>query len=95
MQAVQKVEKLMREGTLLDLLITNKKALVGDGKVRGILCCSAHNVMEFRILREGNRAKSRITALDFRTADFGLYRDLLGRMPWDTVVERREAWRDD
>lgn len=34
------------------------------------------------------RAKSKITTPDFRTADFGLFRDLLGRIPWDNAMER-------
>ncbi|KFW67405.1 hypothetical protein AS28_01846, partial [Pygoscelis adeliae] len=33
--------------------------------------------------------------LDFRRADFGLFRDLLGRVPWDKALEGRgaqESW---
>ncbi|KFQ76045.1 hypothetical protein N337_12204, partial [Phoenicopterus ruber ruber] len=34
-------------------------------------------------------------SLDFRRADFGLFRDLLGRVPWDKALEGRgaqESW---
>jgi len=35
------------------------------------------------------------TTLDFRRADFGLFGDLLGRVPWDKALEGRgvqESW---
>ena len=39
--------------------------------------------------------RSKLATMDFRRADFGLLRDLLGRMPWDKALERRgaqESW---
>jgi len=30
---------------------------------------------------------SKLATLDFRRADFGLLRDLLGRIPWDKALE--------
>lgn len=36
----------------------------------------------------GNRTNSRITALGFKKADFGLFRNLLGRIPWENILER-------
>lgn len=44
---------------------------------------------EFRILRGGDKAKRKITSLDFGRADFGHFRDLLGRILWDIVLEIR------
>ena len=70
-----------RAGTLLDLILTDKEELVGVFKTGGSLGCSDHEMVEFRILRGGRRAKSRITTLGFRRADFSLFRDLLGRIP--------------
>jgi len=49
----------------------------------------------FRILREGSRAKSKIRVLDFRRADFGLFRDLLSRVPCDGALGGngvQESW---
>lgn len=77
----QVINDWTRVGPLLNMISTNKKELVGGGKVREILDCTAHEMLEFRIQREGNKAKSRITALDFSRADFVLFRDLLGRLP--------------
>ncbi|GAB0208751.1 hypothetical protein GRJ2_003340800 [Grus japonensis] len=76
---------------MLDLLLTNKEGLVGDVKLKGSLGCSDHEMVEFRILRAARRAHSKLTTLDFRRADFGLFRDLLGRIPWDKALEGRGA----
>jgi len=46
-------------------------------KVGGSLSCSDHKMVEFRILRGGGRAVSRIKTLDFRRANFGLFNELL------------------
>jgi len=40
---------------------TYKEALVGGVNVGGSLGCSDHKMMEFRILRGGNKVKSRTT----------------------------------
>ena len=66
-----------------------------DVKVGGSLGCSDHDMVEFRILRGGSRAISRITTLDFGRAKFGLFKDLLGRIPWVRSLEGRgvcESW---
>jgi len=41
------------------------------------LGCSDHEMVEFKILREARRAHSKLTTLDFRRADFGLFRACL------------------
>lgn len=73
------------------LRLTNKEGLVGDVKVEGRLNYNGHEIVEFRILGGGSRAKSKITALDFRGSDFGLFNDLLSRLPWDKSLETRGA----
>ena len=89
------IEEAKRGHVLLNLILTNKEGLVRNRKVKGSLECSNHKIMEFRNLREGNQAERRITTLDFRKADFDLFRDMLGRVPCDTVLGRRwvqESW---
>ncbi|GAB0182274.1 mitochondrial enolase superfamily member 1 [Grus japonensis] len=76
---------------MLDLTLTNKEGLVGDVKLKGSLGCNDHEMVEFRILRAARRVRSKLTTLDFRRADFGLFRDLLGRIPWDKALEGRGA----
>jgi len=78
---MQVVEEPTRKGTLLDLALTNKKGLVEDVKVGGTHGCSNHEIVEFRILRGGSRAISRIKTLDLRRANFGLFKELLGGIP--------------
>ncbi|GAB0202998.1 hypothetical protein GRJ2_002765400 [Grus japonensis] len=85
------IEEPMRRGAMLDLILTNKEGLVGDVKLKGSLGCSDHEMVEFRILRAARRVHSKLTTLDFRRADFGLFRDLLGRIPWDKALEGRGA----
>jgi len=75
---MQVVEEPTRKGSLLDLVLTNKEGLVEDVKAGGSLGCSDHEMVELRILRVGSRAISRIKTLDFRRANFGLFRELLG-----------------
>ncbi|GAB0182749.1 hypothetical protein GRJ2_000740200 [Grus japonensis] len=80
---------------MLDLVLTNKEGLVGDVKIKGSLGCSDHEMVEFKILRAARRAHSKITALDFRRAAFGLFRDLHGRVPGHKALGGRgaqESW---
>jgi len=52
-------------------------------------------MVEFRILRAGRRVKSKLTTMDFRRADYGLFKDLLRSILWDKVLEGRgaqESW---
>ncbi|GAB0208028.1 hypothetical protein GRJ2_003268500 [Grus japonensis] len=88
---LQVTEEPTRRGAMLDLVLTNKEGLVGDMKLKGSLGCSDHEMVEFRILRAARRALSKLPTLDFSRADFGLFRDLLGRIPWDKAPEGRGA----
>ena len=92
---LQVTEEPTRRGAMLDLVLTNKEGLVGNVKLRGSLGCSHHEIVEFKILRAPRRAHNKLTTLDFRRTDFGLFRDLLGRVPWDKALEGRgaqESW---
>ena len=60
-------------------------------KVGGSLACSDHEMAEFRILCGGSRAISRIATPDFRRANFALFRDLLGGMPWVRALDGRQG----
>ncbi|GAB0175618.1 hypothetical protein GRJ2_000027000 [Grus japonensis] len=75
---------------MLDLALT-MEGLVRNVKLKGSLGCSDHEMVEFKILRAVRRVHSKLAALDFRRADFGLFRDLLGRVHWDKALEGREA----
>jgi len=64
---------------------------VGNVKLKGSLGCSDHEMVEFKILTAARRVHSKLAILNFRRADFGLFRDLLGRVPWDKALEGRGA----
>lgn len=60
-------------------------------KVEGSLGCCNHEVVEFRISRDQNRLPSRIITLDFSRANFGLFKQLLGEILLDRVLEGKGA----
>lgn len=63
---IQVVGKPTRRDMLLDLVLRNKKGLVGDAMVGGSLDSCVHEMVEFTILHGRSMAISRIIALDFR-----------------------------
>jgi len=60
-------------------------------KVEGSLGCCNHEVVEFRISCDQNRIRSRITTLDFSRANFGLFKELLGEILLDRMLEGKGA----
>lgn len=75
------------EGAVLDLVLSNKEDFHWDDKAKD----SDHEMVELRILRAGNRAKSKLTTLDYRRADFDLFIHLLWRASWDNALEGKET----
>jgi len=49
-------------------------------KLKGSLGCSDHRMVEFKILRASKRMHSKLATLDFRRADFDLFRELFSRV---------------
>jgi len=80
---------------MLDLALTKKEELVGNVKLKCSFGYSDHETVKFKILRAARRTHIKLTALTFRRAVFGLFSDLLGRVPWDKALEGRgaqESW---
>ncbi|GAB0185962.1 mitochondrial enolase superfamily member 1 [Grus japonensis] len=91
----QLVSESISEGALLDLLFTNREGLVSDVMVGGHLGHSDHEMIEVLILREVRRGVSRTATLDIWRADFGLFRRLVDRGPWEAVLKGKgvqEGW---
>ncbi|KAK4811155.1 hypothetical protein QYF61_019786 [Mycteria americana] len=91
----QLVSEPTREGVPLDLLFTNREGLVSHVMVGGCLGQSDHKMREFLILGEAARGVSRTATLDFRRADFGLFRRLVERVPWEAALKGKgvqEGW---
>lgn len=62
-------------------------------KLQDSFGCCEPEMAEFRILGAARKDHNKLTARDLRGVDFGLYRNLLGRMPRDKAVEGREGAR--
>ena len=54
----------MRRDTMVDLVLTNKEELVENVKCKDSLGCSAHEMVEFNILRTARRVHSKNTTVD-------------------------------
>ncbi|RMC10255.1 hypothetical protein DUI87_13057 [Hirundo rustica rustica] len=80
---------------MLALLFVTRDGLVGDVVVGGRLGQSDHEIIEFSILGEVRRNTSKTLALDFQRADFGLFRRLIQRIPWEAALKNKrvqESW---
>jgi len=92
---MQMVEELMKRGASLDLVLMSKEGLVEDMKAGGSLGSSDHEMVNFRILSRGSRVISRMKTLEFRRANFGLFKEPLLGIPRVMVLEGRgvqESW---
>ncbi|PKU41873.1 rna-directed dna polymerase from mobile element jockey-like [Limosa lapponica baueri] len=87
----QLVEEPTRREALLDLVLTNKEGLVEDILVEGNLGCSDHGKIEFRIVGSTHKTISRTETLDFKRANFVLFKKLLGEIPWARALEIPEC----
>jgi len=91
----QLVNEPTRGDASLDLRFTNRERLVGDVVVGGYFGLSNHKMIEFSVHGEVKRGASKITTIDFRRADFGLFRTLVERVPWERVLKGKgvqEGW---
>ena len=91
----QLVQEPTRGGALLDLLFTNSEGLVGDVKAGDCLGQSNHETVEFSILGDVRRVTSKTAVLNFKRVDFDLFRTLVARVPWESLLKGKgvqEAW---
>jgi len=77
------IEETTTRGATLDLVLTTKEGLVGNAKLKGSLDCRDHEIVECKILKAVRRVHRKLSTLDVRRADFGLFGDLLRTLPWD------------
>jgi len=69
----------------------NANELIGDIRIRGCLGCSDHAMVESMHQRDMRQVKSKIRMLNFRKADFQLFRELVNKIPWETVLTGKGA----
>ncbi|KAF4793362.1 hypothetical protein TURU_112092 [Turdus rufiventris] len=92
---MQLVGEPTRGMVMLDLLFANRDGLVGDVVVGGHLGHSDHESIEFSIFGEIRRNINKTFTLDFRRADFDLFRRLILRVPWEAALKNKgvqERW---
>ena len=68
------MEDPTRRDAMLDLVLTNKDGVVWNVTLKGSLDCSDYEMVEFKIIRAMMSAHSKLATLDFRKADFRLFR---------------------
>lgn len=81
---------------LLNLLLKNKEKPVKDIKGAAILPCRNHRTGALNPVRQSQK---KITSLDFRKANFGSLRDLLGSLmegcPGESEGHKTAAWHSE
>ncbi|KAM9590852.1 uncharacterized protein ACIBXB_005900 [Morphnus guianensis] len=76
-------------------MFTNREGLVRDVVVGGHVGLNDHEMIEFSILGDARKGVSKTTTMDFWRANFGLFRTLVERVPWETVLKGKgvqEGW---
>lgn len=63
---LQVIKETMRRGTTLHLVLISTEILVGNVKVKGILGCSEHDMVELKIFSAARGVDSKLTTLKFR-----------------------------
>jgi len=83
----QLVSEPTRGGGSLDPLFTNREGLVGDVVVRGCLGLSDHEMIHCLVPGGVKRGARKTTTIDIQRTNFGLFRMLVERIPWERVLK--------
>jgi len=92
----QVISTSTRGDAILDLVVINASELVGDVKIGGSLGCSDHALVELTLLREMGITKSTVRTVNFRRANFQLFKEIVRRTPWEMVLRDRgteQSWQ--
>lgn len=81
------LRELTRKGALLDLLLVNREGLVSEEVIGGCLEQSNHEANESKISVDRRKNASKTSSLDTKTADFGLLRDRVSKVPCENAFE--------
>ena len=87
------VRETMRKCAVLHLIHINEERLLSN--VKGSLVYGEYKIMdmEFKILMWSKRVNSKLANLDFKRADFKLFRELLRGVTWEKALEGRGSPR--
>ncbi|KAJ7397585.1 hypothetical protein BTVI_134007 [Pitangus sulphuratus] len=81
-------EKPTRKDTLLDLLLVNRVDLVSKVEIGVHLGHSDHKEIEFKMSVDRRKSASKTSTLDMRRVDFRLLRELVSKVPWQSITSR-------
>ncbi|KAK4821784.1 hypothetical protein QYF61_002200 [Mycteria americana] len=87
----QVIDSLTRRDVIPDLLVTNASELISGVKIGGSLGCSDHALVAFTVLRDMGQAMSKVRTLNFRKANFQMFKELVNRIPWETALRDKGA----
>jgi len=83
----QVAESTSLEGfAVLDLLLMNASEPIGDIRIGDCLGCSDQ---DFKLLRVMIQTESKIRMLNFRISKFQLFKGLVNKTPWETVLREK------
>ncbi|KAK4821003.1 hypothetical protein QYF61_010734 [Mycteria americana] len=88
---IQVIDTPTRGDAILDLMVINASEFISDVKIGGSLSFSDHTLVEFTVLRDMGQVRSTVRTLNFRKANFQLFKELVSRTPWETVFRDRGA----
>jgi len=75
-----------RGDAILDLAVTSASKLIIDVKTGNTVSCSNHALVEFTVLRDMGKARSVVKTLNFRKANFQLFKELVSRTSGELVL---------
>ncbi len=90
---VQVTDGPTRGEASLGLVLAKEEESVREVKIGGGLGCSDRASEEFAIRRDAGLAKSRARTLNFRRANFRLFKELLDEISWEAVLRDNGAQR--
>lgn len=79
-------QQLSRGVTILDLMGISADELILNVKIGGSLGCSDHALVKFAVLRDMGQAKNKVRPLNFRKADFQLFKEIVSETHWETSL---------
>lgn len=85
-----------RGDAILDLMGINVDKLTLNIKTGGSLGSSDHALVEFAVLGDTNQVRKKVMPLNFRKANFQLFRETVDRIHWETSLrdtEVEQSWQ--
>jgi len=90
---IQVIDSLTGGEALLDLLLTNTDELISEVRTDGSLGCSDCALVELMILWHMGQMKCKARTLNFRRANFQLFKELVDGTRWETALGVKEQNR--